>query len=54
MRLCELLGGGGGGGKYVFVCKACGKLGGSSFSGFSVGCCINREKVICYQLEFGK
>ena len=24
------------------------------FSGFSVGCCINREKVICYQLEFGK
>ena len=23
-----------------------------SFSGFSVGCCINREKVICYQLEF--
>ena len=24
MRLCELLGG-----KYVFVCKACGKLGGS-------------------------
>ena len=25
-----------------------------SFSGFSVGCCVNREKVICYQLEFGK
>ena len=25
-----------------------------SFSGFSVGCCINREKVICYQPEFGK
>ena len=24
------------------------------FSGFSVGCCINREKVICYQLEFEK
>ena len=24
------------------------------FSGFSVGCCINREKVICYQLEFRK
>ena len=24
-----------------------------AFSGFSVGCCINRE-VICYQLEFGK
>ena len=24
------------------------------FSGFSVGCCINIEKVICYQLEFGK
>ena len=24
------------------------------FSGFSVGCCINREKVIWYQLEFGK
>ena len=23
-------------------------------SGFSVGCSINREKVICYQLEFGK
>jgi len=23
-------------------------------SGFSVGCCINREKVIRYQLEFGK
>ena len=23
------------------------------FSGFSVGCCINRE-VICYQLEFRK
>ena len=22
-----------------------------TFSGFSVGCCINREKVICYQLE---
>ena len=26
----------------------------NAFSGFSVGCCINREKVICYQLEFGK
>ena len=25
-----------------------------SFSGFPVGCCINREKVICYQLEFRK
>ena len=24
-----------------------------TFSGFSVGCCINTE-VICYQLEFGK
>ena len=24
------------------------------FSSFSVGCCINRGKVICYQLEFGK
>ena len=24
------------------------------FSGFSVGCCINEEKVICYQLELGK
>ena len=25
-----------------------------TFSSFSVGCCINRGKVICYQLEFGK
>ena len=25
-----------------------------SFSGFSVGFCINEEKVICYQLELGK
>ena len=25
-----------------------------SFSGFLVGCCIYREKVICYQLEFRK
>jgi len=24
------------------------------FSGFSVGCCINKVKVICYQLEVGK
>ena len=24
----------------------------STFSRFSVGCCINKEKVICYQLEF--
>ena len=23
-------------------------------SGFSVGCCINREEFICYQLEFGR
>ena len=28
MRLYGLLGGGGGGGKYVSMCKACGKLGG--------------------------
>ena len=26
----------------------------SAFSGFSVGYCINREKVICYHLEFGR
>ena len=25
-----------------------------TFSGFSVGFCINEEKVICYQLELGK
>ena len=24
------------------------------FSGFSVGCCINKEKVIYYQLKLGK
>ena len=24
------------------------------FSGFSVGFCINEEKVICYQFELGK
>ena len=24
------------------------------FSGFSVGFCINEEKVTCYQLELGK
>ena len=24
------------------------------FSGFLVGCCINEEKVICYQIELGK
>ena len=29
MRLYGLLGGGGGGGKYVSVCKACGRLGAS-------------------------
>ena len=27
---------------------------GRIFSGFSVGFCINEEKVICYQLELGK
>jgi len=26
-------------------------LGLFTFSGFSVDCCLNREKVICYQLE---
>ena len=25
-----------------------------TLSGFSVGFCINEEKVICYQLELGK
>ena len=25
-----------------------------AFSGFSVGCCINEEKIICCQLELGK
>ena len=25
----------------------------ANFSGFSVGFCINEEKVICYQLELG-
>ena len=29
-------------------------VGNNYFSGFSVGSCINEEKVVCYQLELGK
>ena len=41
---------------YIAMCVhlPCDQLLAEIFSGFSVGCCINREKVICYQLEFGK
>ena len=31
----------------------CGGYSYNTFSSFSVGSCINEEKVICYQLEFG-
>ena len=47
---------GGGTDQLYTLCICTGSQAGifQTFSGFSVGCCINREKVICYQLEFGK
>ena len=39
--------------RWMHVATGCNYRKAITFTGFSVGCCINEEKVICCQLELG-